>query len=244
VVQRLDALAADLGIITAQVASGEGTIGKLVMQDEVHDRLVALTEELSAKIEAVSPVLDSLLALQLYGGVEGGANADTRAATGHVYLRIEPRPWKFFQAGVSYRSAPERRNVDRDDADGVPIDFNLLMGWRWFEREPSRYWLSVAGGVVESRLGGWVDLSLLPADRLTVRTMVRDKMDERDPDDRRYERGTVLVRSVAYVRVWSRVYLAAGGDDLADDPAAWVGLRAELLDNDLRSLAAVAGVLK
>jgi hypothetical protein len=184
----------------------------------------------------------SILELKLYAGLDGGTNVETGSITGHVYLRLEPKPWKFYQAGISYRTAPDDRDVGPED-DDLPVDFNLLLGWRWFERAPG-YLLTVAGGVVESRVGGWVDLALLRDDRLVLRTLVRDTMRNRDQDDRRYEEGEVLVRSVLALRVWSRIYVSGGVDDLAEDPAAWVGLRAELLDIDLRNLTQVTGLFR
>ena len=242
VAARLDALAADLGIITAKVAAGEGTVGKLVMEDAAHDRLVEATANLNQRIEELKPIIASILELKLYAGIDGGTNLDTGSITGHVYLRLEPKPWKFYQAGISYRTAPDDRDVGPED-DDLPVDFNLVLGWRWFERAPG-YVLSVAGGVVESRVGGWVDIALLRDERLVLRTLVRDTMRNRDQDDRRYEPGQVLVRSVLAARVWSRIYVSAGVDDVVEDPAAWVGLRAELLDNDLRNLTQVTGLFR
>lgn len=240
----LDRLAADLGIITAQVAAGEGTLGKLVMEDTAHDRLTEATASLNQRIEELKPIIASILDLKLYAGIDGGGNLDSGVLTGHGYLRLEPKPWKFYQGGISYRTAPDDRNVDNDEGDGIAIDFNLVLGWRWFERAPASYILTVAGGLVESRVGGWVDLAILGEDRLVLRTLVRHKMNDRDEDDRRFEDGTVLVRSVLALRVWSRVYVQAGADDLVDEPAGWVGLRAELLDNDLRNLTQVTGLFR
>ena len=47
--------------------------------------------------------------------------------------------------------------------------------------------------------------------------------------------------SVEY-RPWERYgfSLAAGYDDLIDDASPWFGLRAEILDNDLRNLTQVS----
>jgi len=244
VTARLDRLASDLGIITGTVAAGEGTLGKLVMEDTAHDRLTEATANLNQRIEELKPIIASILDLKLYAGVDGGGNFDTGVLTGHIYLRLEPKPWKFYQGGVSYRTAPDGRDVANDDGDGIPVDFNLVLGWRWFERAPASYVLTVAGGLVESRVGGWVDLAILGDDRLVLRTMVRDKMHDRDADDRRFEDGKVLVRSVLALRVWSRIYVQGGADDLADEPAGWVGLRAELLDNDLRNLTQVTGLFQ
>jgi hypothetical protein len=73
--------------------------------------------------------------------------------------------------------------------------------------------------------------------------MVRQKDNDRDPLDRRYEEGDAMARAWIEYRPFKRwlVYIVAGADDLIDNPGPWVGLRAELLDNDLRNLTAVSG---
>jgi hypothetical protein len=74
--------------------------------------------------------------------------------------------------------------------------------------------------------------------------MARGKQNNRDLDDRRYERGSVLLRATASLRPWRTTYLVAGVDDCIDAPGLWVGARLEFLDNDLRNLTSVGGLLK
>jgi ABC-type transporter Mla subunit MlaD len=237
---KLDRVSADLGTITGQISSGEGSVGKLVMESTAHDRLVEATDNLNQRIAELKPLLSSITDMRLYIGVEGGGNLDTGYLAGSAYLRLEPKPWKFYEGGASYRTAPRNHGSANESAGGLPVDFNLVLGWRWLERGPRRYLLSAAAGAIESRIGGWVDVSLLPAERLTLRVLVRDKWDDRDRDERRFEEGRVLVRATAVVRLWQRVFVVAGGDDLADAPAGWAGLRLELLDNDIRNLSQAA----
>lgn len=241
---KLDRVAADLGVITGQVSAGEGTVGKLVMESTAHDKLMAITDTLSQQIEELKPLLSSATQMKLFLGGEGGGNVDTGYLSGVIYLRLQPRPWKFYQGGISYRTAPRNQHSSPESTSGLPVDFNLVLGWRWIEREPGRYLLSAAGGAVESRIGGWVDWSILPDDRLTLRVLVRDKWDDRTITDRRYEDGKVLVRATAMVRLWQLIYVVGGGDDLADNPAGWVGVRLELLDNDLRNISQAAVLVR
>ena len=57
-------------------------------------------------------------------------NVDSGSGIYGAYLRIEPKPWKFYQAGVSYRTAPSDRIELKDDPNKLNVDFNLLIGWR------------------------------------------------------------------------------------------------------------------
>jgi ABC-type transporter Mla subunit MlaD len=241
---RVDRIASDIETVTTQVASGKGTIGKLVMEDTVHDKVVAATDSLTERLEELKPITGGLSQLKLFGGLEGAGNARSGSWTAGVYLRLEPRPWKFYQGGVSYRSAPRDRDAPKESPDSIPVDFNLVLGWRFIETRTSGvYWLTVAGGLVETRLGGWVEMPLF-RDRIAIRGLVRGKQNDRDAIDRRYEHGSVLVRATASVRLWKGLYVLGGVDDCADTRGAWGGVRAELLDNDLRNITSVSGLFK
>jgi ABC-type transporter Mla subunit MlaD len=242
---KIDDIAGDVRTMTHHAAQGEGSVGKFVMSDEAHDKLVAAVDDLKERLDEVKPITGGLSELRLYGAVDGGWNARSGSWTAGVYLRMEPHPWKFYQGGISYRSAPtDRKNLKAESPDSIPVDFNLIAGWRFGETATKRvYWLTIAGGMLETRLGGWLE-SPLWSDRLAVRVMARQKQNNRDTDDRRYEHGEVLLRATASLRVISTTYLVAGVDDCIDAPGLWVGARLELLDNDLRNLTSVSGLLK
>jgi phospholipid/cholesterol/gamma-HCH transport system substrate-binding protein len=231
----------NLGVITTQIASGQGTIGKLVFDDELHDKTILAVDNFNDRLEEVKPVTSGFSDFKIFLGAHGGANIDTGSATYGAYIRFEPRPWKFYEGGISYRTEPDDRAVQKEDPDKFHFDFNLLFGWRFFADDANqRYRLTLALGMIESNLGGYVEAPIIG--ELSLRVMGRVKDSERDPTDRRYEDGDALVRATVGYRLWQRVYVQAGVDDVIDNPGFWGGLRVELLDNDLRNVTAVTSL--
>lgn len=240
---KLDATAVNLQTISGQIASGKGSVGKLVMEDTLHDKAVAAVDGVGQRMEEVKPFTSGISRLRFYIGLDGGTNTSTGASTGTAYLRIEPRPWKFYEAGVGWRTAPSDRTVRKDDPDDLKIDMNLMLGWRfWPDDQAEVHRLSVKGGLIEGAFGGQADVALW-RDRVTLHLMARDRHNQFDPDDRRYEEGDGAIgRATVSLRVWKRIFLYAGADDVMDDVDPFIGIRAELLDNDIRNLATAASI--
>ena len=240
---KLDRIGTNLEVITTQIAEGKGTIGKLVMDDQLHEKAVTAADNFNNRLEEVKPFTSGITELKLYAGIYGGDNVRIGVETGHAYLRLEPRPWKFYQAGVSYRSAPDSRDVDKDEEEGdLPINFDLMLGWRFLPNDEGQYYhLSLAGGVIESKPGAmmWVPLF---GRKLTLVGMIRQKDKSKNSLSREFEEGTALARATIEYRPWERYgfSLVAGYDDLIDDASPWFGVRAEILDNDLRNLTQVS----
>ena len=158
-----------------------------------------------------------------------------------AYLRIEPKPWKFYEGGVSYRTSPSDRVEAKDDPNKLNFDINLLFGWRFFpDDEAQRYGVSVAAGLIETKIGGYVEFPVVGD--FNVRVMGRFKDNQRNVDDRRYEDGDFLLRATLGYRIWKRIYLNVGVNDLIDHPGLWGGIRVDLLDNDLRNLTSVSAI--
>ncbi|MBA3698823.1 MAG: MCE family protein [Planctomycetes bacterium] len=238
---KFDRVGDNLDVITTQIAAGKGTIGKLVFEDTLHDKAVNAVDSFSDRLEEVKPVTSGFSDFKFYLAAAGGSNADSGVTTYGAYLRLEPKPWKYYEAGVSYRTEPEDRDPLAEDQDKLNIDFTLLLGWRFFpDDESQKYRLSVGLGLIETKLGGVIEVPVIGD--LSLRVMARAKDNEREVNDRRYEEGDVLVRGVATYRLWKRVYLQAGADDIVDKPGFWGGIRIEILDNDLRNLSAVSAI--
>jgi ABC-type transporter Mla subunit MlaD len=239
---KVEHIADNLDIITTQIASGQGTIGKLVFEDTLHDKAVQAVESLNERLEEIKPITRGFSELKFYLGVEGGEDVRSGVTTYGAYLRIEPAPWKFYQGGISYRTAPTDRNALMDDPNQLNVDFNLLIGWRWFPDDDGQFYrLTGAAGLIDSQIGGvaWWQFT----SNLSLEVMLREKDNKRLPLDRRYEQGEAMLRATIDYRVWNRVSLRAGADDLiSHHPGAWFGMRAELLDNDLRNITTVSAL--
>jgi ABC-type transporter Mla subunit MlaD len=242
--ERLTRIGENVEVVSKQIAEGKGSLGKLVFQDTLHDSAVAATTNLNQRLEEVKPFTSGLIDLKLYAGVYGGTNTETEASTAGAYLRIEPRSYKYYEGGISYRTGPEDRIEADEDPNDLNIDFNLLLGWRFFPDDSAEvYRLTVAGGIIESRIGGRIEIPVV-GERLRLVSVIRDKHSDREVDDRRFEDGKAMLRTTLEYKPFARygIYLAAGVDDIIDDPAPWIGIRAELLDNDLRNLTTISGL--
>lgn len=240
---KIERTADNLAVITDQVASGKGTIGKAVFEDTLHDKAVATVDNVNQRVEEVKPVTRDFAELKFVLGVEGGMDANTGAGEGGAYLRVQPRPYKFYEAGVVYRTAPTDRETRDDDPDKLSVDFNLVFGWRWFPDDDHQFYrLTTAAGLISTKLGAMVGFNLTPD--LSIVAMARQKDNTRELDDRRYEEGKVMVRAVVKYSLWDRVHLMAGVNDLADRPGFWGGIRLDVVDNDLRNLTSVSAFVR
>ena len=239
---RLDKIGENLEIITTQIAQGKGTIGKLVMEDTLHRKTEEVLDRANERLDEVKPFTRGLSELKIIVGLTGGSNTRRGSSQGGALIRIEPKPWKFYQAGVSYRTADADRETVNDDPDRFNIDIDLLFGWRFFhDDDAQRYKLSVAGGLISSQIGGLARWHI--SDDWSFTMMARQKSNTRQINDRRYEQGDILYRATFEWRVWERVYLVAGADDL-EHPGPWFGLTGELLDTDIRNLATAGSLGK
>ncbi len=233
------------GVISAQIAEGKGSLGKLVMEDTAHDKLEVVLDSASQRLEEVKPVTRGLSELKFIGGVSGGVDLSSKVSVGTAYLRIEPRPWKFYEVGVVYRSAnDDNPDAVNDDPNKLNVDFNLQIGWRWLRDDDRQiYHLGASAGLLQSRLGGrvWWDFN----DRWSFNTSIRQKQNTRATDDRRYEAGPVMVQAFIGYKLWDgRIALGAGVYDLTYKPGPWLGIQGELLDNDLRNLFSASAIAR
>jgi ABC-type transporter Mla subunit MlaD len=241
---KVEHIADNLDLITTQIASGQGSVGKLIFEDTLHDKAVQAVDSLNQRLEEIKPVTRGFSELKFYLGAEGGEDTHSGVATYGAYLRIEPAPWKFYQGGVSYRTAPTGRIALMDDPNKLNVDFDLLIGWRWFPDDEGQFYrVTAAAGLIDSLIGavGWWQLT----PNLSIEVMGRQKDNQRLPLDRRYEGGSgPMLRATVDYRLWNRIFIRAGGDDLCDHPGLWLGLRAELLDNDLRNITTVSALAR
>lgn len=239
---KLNRIGSDVEVITEQISSGKGTIGKLVFEETLHEKAEDALTSFQQRLEELRPLTSGVSDLKFYLGVYGAGNIDQESMHGRVYLRIEPRPWKLYEFAIGYRGAPDDRDTIDEDPEDLNIDFSFLYGRRFFPDDANEVFrLTTKVGLIDSKIGAEASAVLVPH-KLSLVVMARDKHNGFDPSDRRYEDGSVLARAYLEYRAWRRVYVFVGADDLADDASAYVGIRAEILDNDLRNAASARAI--
>lgn len=69
--ERLQVSAGNLNEITGKIARGEGTIGKLVSDEQAHDELVATLDSIQGGVETLSSTLGAIQKFEVEVGMEG-----------------------------------------------------------------------------------------------------------------------------------------------------------------------------
>lgn len=195
VVQNLRGLSNDLkgtvdnlGAITGQIRSGEGTVGKLIYDDEAHERLTSALESVEGGVGELRNTLGRITRMQMEAAIrseylagfdpdpETGFDSSSRTA---VSLDIRPNPEnnKFFFVGVTddphgeeKEKVIERTIIGPDGTEQTTIEretryerdflISAQAGWRLDE------W-SLRAGLVDGFGGVGADYELNPRTRVS-----------------------------------------------------------------------------
>ena len=254
---RLDRIGADIETVTAHIAAGKGSIGKAVFEDELYDNANAAAESIRRRADEVETLTSSFATTRLYGGVETGYNSRSEVGHALAYLRIEPKPWKYYQFGIGYRGDPvwiddeltftssftvddyrDRQESYRDGFD--TLDLHAILGYRFFaDNNIEKYRLDVSAGLFDGELGGRVGLQL--TEDFSLWTMMRQVDDSALPNRLEREEGDVYGRATLRYEPFTGVSLRAGVDDFFNKPGPYGGLSIEIRDRDLVNLFIAAG---
>ncbi len=225
ILPELQALLESLNRITSSIEKGKGTIGKLVMEDEVYHDLSDILKSAQSATEEISQYTEALARIRTYIGAEAAHNFDTSHTLTGVYLRIEPRPEKLYIIGGKALTGSGTRWSEEDDHS---LELDLQVGWRWFEER-----LTARVGVFESRAGAGLDYKF--NERLSMTVEGRDVWTGAKDEGI----SPFLLRGRLNLRVLRGVYLHAGADNILDTPGFNAGVRLEYSDEDIKHLVGV-----
>jgi ABC-type transporter Mla subunit MlaD len=238
---KLNAIGDDVKNITGEVTKGDGTAHELIYERRLADKAETLVDSITQRSEEVKPLTSGFSQLRVY--LDGWAVYDTQsgASAEGANVRIEPKPWKIIEAGISYRTAPTDRNAATEDPNKFHMDLTGLLGWRFFADDKEEiYRLTVKGGLIENNFGAIVELPIY-GDALSLIWMNRLKDNTRNPNDRRYEEGDVMGRASLNWNFHRNFHLSVGANDLYQRPGFMVGAGITLQDNDLRNIISMMG---
>ena len=151
-------LTSDLQAIVADVKKGKGTVGKLLVEDEIADQV----KDTLSSVQKIVGKADALRTeLSLFSGVNTVSGSDTEAA-----LRIFPSPERFYHLGiVSAEIGPDKERTTVITTNGVTVTenrkendrnvfrFNAQIGRRMND-------FDIRGGLIESTGGLGIDYRL------------------------------------------------------------------------------------
>ncbi|MFP4427478.1 MAG: MlaD family protein [Spirochaetaceae bacterium] len=243
--QTVEGSALDVKDATGQIRSGEGTVGKIVYDDELYERVNSIAT-------GAEEIVNRLSGLGIQVGYEGSYLAQAGDARNDFHLRLLPRineqsqahPQKYYELGLVDTPAGVTRTtttvVDQDasgefDAGSYrrveeetrdELKFNALLARRYGP-------VTLRGGVIESTGGFGVDLT--PAEQVQISAEMFDFGDE-TPNLRTY--GTLFpFYQPERNNPLNWVFLSGGVEEtLTDERDYFFGGGLRFTDQDLQGL--------
>ncbi len=224
ILANVDRLTDDMKVIVADIRAGRGTMGKLLVEEEIAD-------EVRETLAGVRKIVTKVDAIRTELSVYSGANTDFGAET-RADLKIFPSPERFYSLGVvTSELGPETKTVTTTEINGVSTTefrterkrdtyrFNLQIGRRVHN------W-SFRGGVIESKGGLGVDYEIPTwGTRFSA-----EVFDYRDDIGFNYRLSTEF-------QMWNVIYGRLSGEDLArDERSATISAGLKFNDEDLKGL--------
>lgn len=223
--------------ITEKMDKGEGTVGKLINDEQLH-------EDISDSAAGIRDLVGGISTLQTWVNLRSEYQFRTASTKNYVQFILQPKPDKSYifevvddprgvretviedvqttspEAGRAFQYR-ERRTTTRDG-----LNFSLMFAKRY-------YWLSLRFGIIEGTGGVGANVHLL-----------EDKFEllfdlNRFGEEARFPRAKAL----ALFEIVPRVYAHAGVDDPFNPGTVdyFLGLGVRFNDEDLKTLLTLAG---
>ncbi|UCD84501.1 MAG: MCE family protein [Deltaproteobacteria bacterium] len=221
----------NIASITRKINEGEGSLGKLVNEDET-------VEKLNETIEGVNEILAVSRRLRAFIDYRGEYLIEDNDLKSHFSLRLQPGADKYYQIGIvdDPQGVTEVTDVyTRDDGETQythtevterKLKFSLEMAKRFYD-------LTLRGGIIESTGGVGMDYSLL-GDRIIVSFEAFDFGKETNPN----------LQARLSLEPFRHLYLVGGANDFIDseiEPRYFFGGGIKFEDRDLKALFGTAG---
>ncbi len=227
ILKKTDRMMADLQDLVRDIKDGKGTVGKLLVEEEIAD-------EVKTTLASVQKVIGRVDSIRTQFSVYTGANTGTGQTDTTAELRIFPSPGRFYLLGVTTSEfGPERRKITETTVGGTTttvdekkrkyndVLLNLQLGRRidnWTFR----------GGLIESYGGFAVDYNF--DDYGLVSTLeVFDYREDVGPN----------IRVGLDLQLWNVLYGKIEGEDLINDPHAVYSLGLKFNDEDLKGFIGI-----
>lgn len=227
ILKKTDAMMADLQGLVQDVKDGKGTVGKLLVEEEIAD-------EVKTTLASVQKVIGRVDSIRTQFSVYTGANTGTGQTDTTAELRIFPSPGRFYLLGVSTTEfGPEERTVTETTVGGTTtitdekereyndVLLNLQLGRRidnWTFR----------GGLFESYGGLGIDYNFDDYGLVTT-FEIFDYRENIGPN----------IRLGLDFQLWNVFYGKIEGEDLINDPYMSYSLGLKFNDEDLKGLIGI-----
>lgn len=235
------ASSASLKKILTQIEEGKGAVGKLIFDPK-------LSQQVSDAGDSISKVLDPIVSTRVFAGIESKYYGESEMSISKFYIKIFPRPERYFLVGGSALSLDVDGDIKFEDKlkkrkrDQSFIKADVLFAYKLFNNR-----LTFRTGLLEGKFGGGIDFeipitsSIISSISFTLEG--RDAYNSVDDDDVDEGVSGALIRAYASATFWRHLTIYAGASRLFDDDSEFMaGICFEYKDEDIKNFITLIGL--
>lgn len=243
---KLQTSADNLNAISGKIASGQGTIGKLVNDDKAYDQVLSTLDSIQGGVETLSGTLGAVNKFKIDLDMQGYYLPDADGSQSGLKLDIDPQDSKhLYRAGLV--SSPFGRRREKTETvtvtgpDGVPMtttttkltqektySATALFGFQ----APQN--LRLYAGLIESTGGAQIEYPLPLLDRKLWLSF--EAFDFNRPNDL-----SPHLRLLGRYQFHPNLYLVGGYDDFLENDSLFLGGGIRWTDENIKFLLGLAG---
>ena len=210
--------------IVKKIDRGEGSVGKLIYDEELYDEAKKTMKSAKAASEDAKDVLGKMREIKTWLGGESVYSVRDGACRNKGYIRIEPSEDKYYLVGASKLGTSNSKDDRRE------IEYDVQLALKFFDNN-----LTVRGGLINSGAGLGADY-MLP-DKKTCVTI--------EGHSAVYSSPFFLRTNLSY-KIWEdkSYYIVAGAEDILDRPSFIAGIKIEYNDQDIKYLVGLMGAAR
>ncbi|MFC1582875.1 MlaD family protein, partial [Planctomycetota bacterium] len=144
---------ADVNVITDQMAKGRGTIGNLLMNEDMAATVTKTIKGIDTAATEITKFASGANDLKTYLGLDFRAMPQDQSSRANIFLKLQPAANKEYYLGgtfyINYDEPEIATDLEWREAAFDQMSFNILLGWRFWEQR-----LTFKVGALESVIGG------------------------------------------------------------------------------------------
>jgi phospholipid/cholesterol/gamma-HCH transport system substrate-binding protein len=244
--EKLQASADNLNQITGKIASGEGTIGKLVNDEKAYNDLTSTLDSIKGGVESLSGTLGAVNKFKIDLDMQGFYLENPEESQTSFKVDIDPQDAKhLYRAGIVSSPYGKRREktetVTVTGPDGIPVtttttklttdksySATALFGFK------APYDAKLFAGIIEGTGGAQVDYPLPVFDRRLLVSF--EAFDFNRPNDL-----SPRLRLTGRYQFHPNLYLIGGYDDPLENESFFLGGGIRWNDENIKYLLGLAG---
>ena len=254
-IDNVEATSASIRNITEKLEKGEGSIGRLLQDDELYEKIDNRLDDLDELVGRAARATVEVVADSKY-------YTDSHLQVTRIGIRIGPSEDKYFQAAAAFMGLDpegdilfEKKVIENEGDTEIKADVQLAYHIPWLVDRR----ITIRGGLIEGKPGAAIDVRW--EDFVFVQHPVQISFEGRDAyndlEDEDIDEGIdgAMLRIYFEMPLWTRkdtwyemlastVRIFGGWSRVGEDPEYLIGAGLQFPDDDIRAFIGLAGLAR